>query len=88
MQSSRLASLITFHRKRAKLTQSGLARHAGVSRFVVQDIEAGRDRTTWRNLLAVLEVLNVKLEPAGPLVEEWRAAQPEAAAKLNEETTT
>ena len=86
MQSSQLASLVTFHRKRAKLPQAELARHAGVSRFVVQDIEAGRDRPTWRNLLAVLEVLNLKLEPAGPLVEEWRKSQAEAAAKLNEET--
>jgi hypothetical protein len=39
---------------------------------VVQDIEAGRDRTTWRNLLAVLSVLNLKLDPVGPLVPEWR----------------
>jgi DNA-binding XRE family transcriptional regulator len=85
MQSSLLASLITFHRKRARLSQVELARHAGVSRFVVQDIEAGRDRTTWRNLLAVLEVLNVKLEPSGPLVEEWRKAHADEAAKLNKE---
>lgn len=72
MQSEELGSLITFHRKRAQLSQIELAQHAGVSRFVVQDIEAGRDRTTWRNLLAVLSVLNLKLEPVGPLVQEWR----------------
>lgn len=75
MQSAHLASLVTFHRKRAQLSQAELARHAGVSRFVVQDIEAGRDRTTWRNLLAVLAVLNLKLEPEGPLVTEWRQTQ-------------
>jgi DNA-binding XRE family transcriptional regulator len=75
MQPSLLASLVTFHRKRAQLSQTELARHAGVSRFVVQDIEAGRDRTTWRNLLAVLAVLNLKLEPEGPLVTEWRQTQ-------------
>ena len=75
MLPSPLASLVTFHRKRAKLSQTELARHAGVSRFVVQDIEAGRDRTTWRNLLAVLAVLNLKLEPEGPLVAEWRQTQ-------------
>ena len=86
MQSSLLASLIAFHRKRAKLTQTELARHAGVSRFVVQDIEAGRDRTTWRNLLAVLDVLNLRLEPAGPLVEEWRKLQvDEVSPKPREE---
>ncbi len=75
MQPESLASLIVFHRKRAQLSQTELARHAGVSRFVVQDIEAGRDRTTWRNLLAVLSVLNLKLEPAGPLVTEWQQTQ-------------
>ncbi len=74
MHPSTLASLIAFHRKRAALSQMELARYAGVSRFVVQDIEAGRDRTTWRNLLAVLEVLNLRLEPAGPLVGEWQKA--------------
>jgi len=72
MQSKNLASLVSFHRKRAQLSQAELAQHAGVSRFVIQDIEAGRDRTTWRNLLAVLAVLNLKLEPAGPLVAEWK----------------
>ncbi len=75
MHSADLGSLVTFHRRRAGLSQAELARHAGVSRFVVQDIEAGRGRTTWRNLVAVLEVLNLRLEPAGPLVEEWRKAQ-------------
>jgi transcriptional regulator with XRE-family HTH domain len=72
MQPKELGSLITFHRKRAQLSQIELAEHSGVSRFVVQDIEAGRDRTTWRNLLAVLSVLNLKLDPVGPLVPEWR----------------
>ena len=81
MQPADLASLIIFHRKRAKLSQAQLALHAGVSRFVVQDIEAGRDRTTWRNLLAVLAVLNLRLEPAGPLVEEWRQSKPREEPK-------
>lgn len=72
MQSNQLASLITFHRKEAGLSQSELATHAGVSRYVVQDLEAGTGRTTWGKLQAVLAVLNLQLEPAGPLVETWR----------------
>ena len=75
MQSDEMASLVIFHRKKAGLSQTDLARHSGVSRFVIQDMESGRDRTTWRNLLAVLAVLNVRLEPSGPLVPEWRTAQ-------------
>ena len=72
MQSEKLASLIAWHRKRAGLSQQELARHAGVSRYVVQDLEAGRGRTTWNKLEAVLNVLNVHLELEGPLVAQWR----------------
>ena len=72
MHSSELAALISYHRKQAGLSQVDLARHAEVSRNVVQDLEAGRERASWRNLQAVLGVLNIRLEPVGPLVEAWR----------------
>jgi len=72
MHTKDLASLILYHRKRARLSQEELARHAGVSRYVVQDLEAGGGRTTWKRLVAVLNVLNIRLEPEGPLVEDWR----------------
>jgi predicted transcriptional regulator len=72
MQSDQLASLITFHRKEADLSPSELATHAEVSRYVVQDLEAGTGRTTWGKLQAVLGVLNLQLEPEGPLVKAWR----------------
>ncbi|MGK0190149.1 MAG: putative transcriptional regulator [Verrucomicrobiales bacterium] len=80
MQSIELASLIAWHRKRAGLSQTDLARHAGVSRYVVQDLEAGHGRTTWKKMDAVLEVLNLRLEPEGPLVSKWRASQNKVAA--------
>jgi y4mF family transcriptional regulator len=76
MHSSQLASLIHYHRKQAGLSQVELARHAGVSRNIVQDLEAGKERASWKNLLAVLGVLNLQLEPTGPLVERWRNQQP------------
>ncbi|MFZ9938541.1 MAG: helix-turn-helix domain-containing protein [Luteolibacter sp.] len=72
MHSDQLASLIAFHRKEAGLSQVELAGHAGVSRYVVQDLEAGGGRTTWGKLQAVLRVLNLRLEPEGPLVDQWR----------------
>ena len=72
MHSSDLASLITYHRKQAGLNQVELALHAGVSRNVVQDLEAGKERASWKNLQAVLGVLNIRLEPAGPLVDAWK----------------
>jgi DNA-binding XRE family transcriptional regulator len=49
-----MASLISWHRRRAGLSQIELARHAGVSRYVVQDLEAGAGRTTWARMLPVL----------------------------------
>ena len=72
MHTKQLASLIVFHRKEAGLSQSELAEHAGVSRYVVQDLEAGKGRTTWGKLQAVLAILNLSLEPKGSLVESWR----------------
>ena len=72
MQSSEMSSLISYHRKQAGLSQVGLAMHAEVSRNVVQDLEAGKERASWRNLRAVLGVLNIRLEPAGPLVDAWK----------------
>jgi predicted transcriptional regulator len=73
MQTKQLASLISWHRRRAGLSQVELARHAGVSRYVVQDLEAGAGRTTWARMLPVLRALNVQLQAQGPLVNEWLA---------------
>ena len=44
---------------------------ADVSRKVVQELEAGRDGVTWRNLMGVFAVLNIKLRPEGSLIQEW-----------------
>jgi DNA-binding XRE family transcriptional regulator len=73
MQNKQLASLISWHRRRAGLSQVELARHAGVSRYVVQDLEAGEGRTTWARTMPVLRALNLQLLPQGPLVDQWRA---------------
>jgi y4mF family transcriptional regulator len=74
MQTKQLSSLVRYHRKKARLSQTALAEHAGVSRTTIQDLEAGKGRTTWKNLLAVLTTLNLTLEPNGPLVDQWQAS--------------
>jgi len=76
MHFSELSSLITFHRKQAGLSQVELALHAEVSRNIVQDLEAGKERASWKNLQAVLGVLNIRMEPKGPLVEQWKSQNP------------
>ena len=72
------SSLIEFHRKQAGLSQIELADIAGVSRKVVQNIEGGKTSFEWRNLDALLHVLNIRLEPTGPLVAAWRESLPQA----------
>lgn len=68
-----LSSLVRFHRKAAELSQIELAALANVSRKVVQSIESGGDQVSWKNVQAVLAVLNVSLSPTGPLVLQWQA---------------
>lgn len=68
-----LSSLVRFHRKAAELSQIELAVLANVSRKVVQCIESGGDQVSWKNVQAVLAVLNVSLIPTGPLVLQWQA---------------
>jgi HTH-type transcriptional regulator/antitoxin HipB len=67
-----LSSLIRFHRKAAGLSQVELAALANVSRKVVQCIETGGEQVAWKNVQAVLAVLNVSLTPTGPLVSQWQ----------------
>ncbi len=78
MRKKQLGHLISFHRKKAGLTQVGLAEMAGVSRSVVQDLEAGKGRTVWTHIEAILNILNVELQPVGPLVDEWKKTMEES----------
>lgn len=67
-----LDNLIRYHRKAARLSQAELALLSGVSRKVLQNLEAGNTKVSWDNVLAVLKTLNISLEPVGPLVDRWR----------------
>lgn len=69
-----LVSLVRFHRKAAQLSQIELAALANVSRKVVQCIESGGNQVSWKNVQAVLAVLNVTLMPSGPLVSQWQVS--------------
>jgi HTH-type transcriptional regulator / antitoxin HipB len=67
-----LTSLVRYHRKAAELSQIELAQLANVSRKVVQSIESGGEQVSWKNVQAVLAVLNVTLTPTGPIVSQWQ----------------
>ena len=67
MEDCNLGSLIKEHRKMAGLTQLELANLAGVGKTTVFDIEKSKETVRWNNLLAVLQVLNIKVEFKSPL---------------------
>lgn len=62
-----LGTFIKDHRKKAGLTQLELADLAGVGKTTVFDIEKNKETVRLNNLLAVLRVLNIKMEFKSPL---------------------
>lgn len=63
-----IGTLVKAHRKKAGLTQLELANLAGVGKTTFFDIEKNKETVRWNNLLAVLQVLNIKVEFKSPLV--------------------
>jgi len=62
-----LGAFIKDHRKIAGLTQLQLADLAGIGKTTVFDIEKNKETVRFNNLLAVLQVLNIKIEFKSPL---------------------
>jgi len=62
-----LGAMLKDHRKKAGLTQLELANLAGVGKTTVFDIEKNKETVRWNNLLAVLRVLNIKVDFKSPL---------------------
>ena len=67
MNNLDLGTLIKDHRKEAGLSQLELANLAGVGKTTVFDIEKNKETVRFNNLLAVLQVLNIKIEFISPL---------------------
>jgi HTH-type transcriptional regulator/antitoxin HipB len=63
-----LATLIREHRKHSGLSQQALAKHAGVGKTVIYDIEHGKETIQLNTLLKVLSVLNIQIEFKSPLI--------------------
>lgn len=64
-----LSQLIQKHRKKAGLTQAGLAGLAGVGKTVIWDIEHGKESVQWDTLQKIFRVLNITVEWRSPLLE-------------------
>ncbi|MFV0565647.1 MAG: helix-turn-helix domain-containing protein [Flavobacteriaceae bacterium] len=67
MSDFNLGEFVKIHRKKAGLTQLELANLAGIGKTTVFDIEKNKKSIRWNNLLAVLNVLNIKVELKSPL---------------------
>jgi HTH-type transcriptional regulator / antitoxin HipB len=64
----KMARMVRFHRKKAKLTQIELAKLAEIGKTAVFDIEKGKKTVRLATLLAVLHVLNIQMEFQSPLM--------------------
>jgi HTH-type transcriptional regulator / antitoxin HipB len=76
-----LGEAIRFHRRKSGLSQRGLADLAQIGKTSVFDIEKGKATTRLATLLAVLKVLNIRLDLQSPLVKEFHATVNENSAR-------
>ncbi len=73
-KANEIAEAVRVHRKKAGLTQKGLADLAGVGKTVVFDIENGKETVRLDTLLRVLNVLNIKIVPEGPAMKDVKVS--------------
>ncbi len=70
MKMPPLKNIIRYHRKKAGLSQKGLADLADLGKTVVYDIEQGKMTIRLDTLLKILSVLNVSIEFSSPFMTE------------------
>ncbi len=67
----RIGSIVRFHRRKAGLTQAGLARMAGVGKASVFDVEKGKETVQLDTLLKIFSILNMELDIKSPLMAQF-----------------
>ena len=67
----RIARMVRFHRKKAKLTQLELAKLADIGKTAIFDIEKGKETVQLNTLLTVFDVLNIQMGFHGPLMHQF-----------------
>lgn len=78
-----IGSIVRFHRRAAGLTQAELAKMAGVGKTVVFDVEKGKQSVQLDTLLKILSILNIRLEPASPLMSEFLKTRPAGSDEVS-----
>lgn len=74
-----ISHLTKSHRQKAGLTQTQLAKLAGVGKTVVWDLEHGKESVQWDTLQKIFRVLSITAEWRSPLLRRV-AIPPEASA--------
>lgn len=67
-----LAQCIRYHRKKCGLSQTALAKFAGVGKTVVYDVEQGKESIQLNTLLKILNVLNITVQLESPLMKDFK----------------
>lgn len=66
-----LSDIILYHRKQSGLSQTDLAKLAGVGKTVIYDIEHGKSSVQLDTLLKILNALNIKTTFESPLMKDF-----------------
>ena len=66
--AGQIGRIVRFHRKKARLTQEGLAKFAEVGKTAVFDVEKGKPTVRLATLVRILHILNIKIQFSGPLM--------------------
>lgn len=67
--------IVRFHRKKSGLTQSELAKIAGVGKTAIFDIEKGKETVQLNTLQKVLDALNIKVSFSSPLMDAYERSK-------------
>jgi y4mF family transcriptional regulator len=74
-----IGEMIHFHRKKAGLTQKQLGDLAGTGKTVVYDLEKGKRTVRFDTLEKILFALNIKINFASPLMDEFNTMKNETS---------
>lgn len=72
MDTSKIGTMLLFHRRQAKLSQAELGKLAGVGKTVIFDLEKGKLSVRFDTLLKVLKVLNIRIDLYSPLMDVFK----------------
>ena len=68
-----IKNIVKYHRKKAGLSQKGLADISGVGKTVVFDIEKGKETVQLKSVVKIFEALNIKIQFDSPLIDTFNS---------------